>query len=193
VNRNLWITAAGMGTACILGWAFVPRWSYDREAQPLQFNHVVHTGTAGQSCEDCHRFDNDGRFVGVPSLETCVACHAEPLGSSPDERQLVQDYIRPGREIPWLVDARQPDLAFFPHATHVRLAKLPCERCHGSRGTSVALAAVERNRISGYSRAVLGRDGIALAAANGPPMRMSDCSDCHRKQHVVESCLDCHK
>ena len=33
-----------------------------------------------------------------------------------------------GREIPRRVYARQPDLAWFPHAQHVKLAGLPCER-----------------------------------------------------------------
>ena len=193
MKRESRMFAAGMGAALAVGWLGLPRLLYQREAQPLQFSHVVHTETAGQSCTDCHRFDADGRFLGIPALETCAACHSEPLGDSADEQRLVQDFIRPGREIPWRVYARQPDLTWFPHAQHVRLAELACERCHGPQGRSDHLRAFERDRVSGYSRDVWGRNVAGFATAEWDGMKMGDCSSCHREHHVTESCLDCHK
>ena len=42
--------------------------------QPLQFSHVAHKGDdVGLKCEDCHVFDKDGRFFGIPSIEKCEA------------------------------------------------------------------------------------------------------------------------
>ncbi len=193
MRREGWIFGSGVAAALAFGWLGLPRLLYEREAQPLQFSHAVHTEGAGQACTDCHRFDDDGRFLGVPALATCAACHSEPLGESADERRLVEDYVRPGREIPWRVYAREPDLAWFPHAQHVKGAGLPCERCHGPHGQSAELRPFERNRLSGVSRDVWGRNIAGLALAEWDGMKMGDCARCHRQHEIEQSCLDCHK
>ncbi len=188
-------TAFGIGIAAALaaGWIAVPRALYTKVEQPIQFSHKTHTGEAvGMSCQDCHPLGNDGKFAGLPGIETCAPCHAEPMGDNPDEARLVRDYVTPNRQIPWLVYARQPENVHFAHAPHVRLAKLECQACHGAHGTSARLRPLERNRISTYSREVEGRIAIrASLTTNG--MKMNDCSRCHRERGVEESCLTCHK
>jgi menaquinone reductase, multiheme cytochrome c subunit len=185
---------AGALVALGFGWLALPRLLYQRIEQPLQFSHALHTGEAvGQSCEDCHAFDTDGRFAGIPSIESCAACHSETLGDSENERRLVEDYVKKGREIPWLVYSRQPDTAFFPHTRHLRVAELPCARCHGPHGGTTTLRAYERNRLTGYSRDVWGRRLSGVATADWDGMKMGDCSRCHRQRDVAESCLDCHR
>jgi hypothetical protein len=184
----------GLAAALLVGWLGLPAALYQRVDQPLEFSHRLHTGDdVGLSCEDCHGFDDEGRFGGIPTIENCAECHEEPLGESESERRLVEEYITPGREIPWLVYSRQPDNAHFPHATHVTLAELPCERCHGPHGETDHLRPLERNRISGYSRDVWGPSISGLGNEPWEGMKMSDCTKCHKQRNVVDSCLDCHK
>ena len=100
------------------------------------------------------RSAEDGRFAGIPRIDNCAACHTEPQGETTDEKRLVEEYVTPAREIPWLVYSRQPENVRFPHAIHVKRAKIACERCHGAHAESDALPLHETNRITGYSRDV---------------------------------------
>jgi hypothetical protein len=186
--------ALGFAAALAAGWVVYPAVVYEKTPQPLQFSHARHTGEAvGMACADCHPFEAGGRFAGIPPVESCAGCHAAAIGTTEDEKRLVADYVEPGREIPWLVYARQPDLAYFDHARHVQLAELPCERCHGPHGQSEGLRPFERERLSGYSKDIWGSRITGVARAEWDGMKMGDCSDCHRERGVVESCLDCHK
>jgi hypothetical protein len=63
----------------------------------------------------------------------------------------------------------------------VKTGKLKCEQCHGGQGSSDKLPALQRDRISGYSREVW------------ESMKMDDCIDCHSSRGLAHSCLDCHK
>jgi len=45
----------------------------------------------------------------------------------------------------------------------------------------------EVNRISGYSRDVMGRPGKSTG------MRMDNCIGCHEQHGLHQTCLDCHK
>jgi len=177
-----------------VGWFLFPALLYTHEDQPLQFSHKVHTGDAvGLPCQDCHRLSDDGRFAGIPKSAKCAECHAEAIGSTPDERRLVDEYVRKGREIPWLVYAREPQNAYFPHAAHMQRAGLPCERCHGTHGSDETLPPFERNRMSGESRAIWGRSIFGIKTAEWDGMKMDDCADCHRERGVTNTCLKCHK
>lgn len=185
---------AGLGAALVGGWVGLPLFLYQSVEQPLQFSHETHTGEAvGMACSDCHGFLPDGRFAGVPGTELCTNCHQEPVGESPEERRLVEEYVLPNREIPWLVRSRQPDHVHFSHAEHVTLARLRCEMCHGPHGQSSESRALEVNRLSGYSRDIWGRSITRLRRDSWEGKKMSDCSACHEAMGVRESCLDCHK
>jgi menaquinone reductase, multiheme cytochrome c subunit len=185
---------AGLLLSLAAGWIGFPRVLYERIPQPLQFSHKVHTGDkGGMKCEDCHSFAADGRFSGVPALEKCSGCHAQPMGDTAAEKQLVTDYVTPQREVPWKIYARQPENAYFSHAAHVTLGKIACERCHGEHGRTDTLRPLERNRISGYSRDVMGLPASRIAFRTTRGMRMEDCVACHRERGLEHSCLDCHK
>ncbi len=188
----LWFFA---GLCCMLfvGWVVFPYVLYETKEQPLQFSHKVHAETAGMTCENCHFFNEDGRFSGIPVLAKCTECHSEVLGASPHEKILVDEYVKKNREIPWLVYAKQPQNAYFSHASHVKLAHFACSECHGPHGTTDSLRAYQRNRISGYSRDIWGSSISGLKTASWDGMKMSDCADCHTKHNVPNTCLKCHK
>ena len=187
--------AMGLVIALAGGWIVFPRAIYERVEQPIQFSHKVHTGEqVGMTCEECHALDESGRFSGVPVLETCSPCHGEPQGKSAAEKRFVDEYVTKSREVEWVVYSRQPENAWFPHAPHIRLAKIACERCHGPHGTSDALRVVERNRLSTYPRDVEGYSLVRLKTEEWQRgMKMDDCSRCHHQRGVQESCLTCHK
>jgi len=194
-RRALLAFATGLVAAAALGWAALPTLLYARAEQPLRFSHRTHTSDkVGSKCEDCHGFEKDGRFAGVPRLETCAACHSAAQGTSAEEKRLVEDYVKPGREIPWRVYARQPEHVFFPHAVHAKRAGLACERCHGSHGQTDALRPYESNRVTGESGDVWGPSSSRLRNPPGRGMKMSDCEGCHAAHgRAHTACLACHK
>jgi hypothetical protein len=179
-RRALLFFSVGLALVLALGWLGFPRLLYARAEQPLGFSHEIHASDkTGLGCADCHPTGEDGRFAGIPRIDNCAGCHAEAQGETAEEKRLVEEYVVPGREIPWLVYARQPENVRFPHAIHVKRGGFACERCHGAHGTSAALPPHETNRITGYSRDV---------------RKMSDCESCHADNHRERtSCLACHK
>ena len=186
----------GFATALVAGWAGFPRLLYVRLHQPLQFSHAAHSPErAGLTCEDCHSVTEAGYFTGVPTLEKCAGCHAEPLTEKAEERRLIQEYVKPEREIPWLVYSRQPQNVRFSHAIHIRRAELTCETCHGEHGKTETLRPYEENRISGYSRDIWGASisRIGYKSPQQPTMKMDDCTHCHGTKGVVTGCRACHK
>jgi hypothetical protein len=179
-RRSLAAFAIGLAAALAAGWLAFPRWLYVSADQPLSFNHRLHTSDAtGFACADCHAVRADGEFAGIPPVESCAACHAEPVGATAAEKRLVEEFVKPGREIPWRVYARQPDNVRFPHAPHVRRAKLSCESCHGAHGTSETLVAFQADRVSGYARGLI---------------TMDRCESCHRETgRGPLACIGCHR
>jgi hypothetical protein len=171
---------AGFAGMLAAGWLGMPRVIYRSEKQPLDFNHRIHKDKASQKCADCHAISADGTFAGTPMLANCTGCHVEPLGTTPNEKALVVSYVKPGREIAWRSYARQPMNVRFPHAVHVNLGKIACEKCHGAHGNTASIGPYEEDRISTYSRGAV-------------RMSMSACEDCHREKKVEAGCLACHK
>jgi hypothetical protein len=126
-------------------------------------------------------------------MEKCAGCHSERIGTSHAEATLVDTYIKPGNETPWLVYAQQPANVWFSHAIHVKRAGLTCAECHSTYGESDQVKLYEVNRISGYSRDIWGHSISRLRRAPHDGMKMSDCEDCHRRHHVEVGCLGCHE
>jgi len=169
---------AGVLLALGAGWAGFPRAIYQTRPQPVDFSHRVHADKAGTKCDDCHALREDGTFAGLPALEKCAGCHAAPMGSTPAEKAFIDQYAAPNREPQWATYGRQPANVYFPHAVHVRKDKVKCEECHGDVGKSDKLPAARLDRVSGYT---------------SETMRMQTCIDCHTKNHITDSCLECHK
>lgn len=193
-HQGIMMFAGGLVIALCAGWLAFPALLYQKIDQPLQFSHKIHAGEkVGLACEECHSFRSDGSFTGIPSLEKCSTCHAAQIGETPEEKILVEQYVTKGVPIPWKVYARQPQNTFFSHVQHVKFGAVPCERCHGPHAGTESLPPFERNRISGYSRAIWGPNISGLKSHEWEGMKMDDCSHCHAERGVQESCLACHK
>jgi hypothetical protein len=106
---------------------------------------------------------------------------------------MVEKYVKPEKEVPWLVYARQPANVRFSHAIHTKRAGLKCERCHGEDGKSDAMRVYEENRISGYSRDIWGKSISRLRKASNEGMKMDDCESCHAQRGFKTGCLGCHR
>jgi menaquinone reductase, multiheme cytochrome c subunit len=193
--RGSMAVLTGMATALFAGWYVFPQLLYSSRTQPVAFSHKAHIDKAGVKCEDCHSLGADGAFSGIPRLEKCAGCHASPMTQSAEEKLLIDRYITPNREIPWLAYARQPDNAYFSHAVHLKAAGLACERCHGRHGSTGSLRPYQENRITGYSRDIWGHSisRISFRPQERPAMKMDDCVTCHRERNVETSCIACHR
>lgn len=191
----------GLVASLIVGWVIFPKLLYSQKHQPFDFNHKLHNELVADGCESCHFFREDGSYAGVPKLAQCVECHESVQGETEDEATFVNDYVTPGREVPWLVYSRQPDCVFFSHAAHVKSAGMDCRTCHGDIGTSTSLKVYEENRITGYSRDIWGKNIAGFKKNTWDRMKMDDCSECHVKlgvqqnsvQTEKEACFVCHK
>jgi hypothetical protein len=193
-RRNSLIFTFGLVTALFVGWMVFPRVLYSQRHQPLDFLHKMHAEKSGLAdCAECHSIREDGSFTALPVTEKCAGCHSERVGESKAEAILVDQYIKPGQETPWLVYSRQPSNVWFSHAIHVKRASLACAECHARYGESDSVRVFEVNRISGYSRDIWGHSMSRLRRSPGDGMKMSDCQDCHRKHNMEVGCLGCHQ
>jgi len=137
--------------------------------QPVAFSHAAHVGERSIACADCHRGVTSGEAAGVPGIAVCKDCHEEAVGSSAEEKKVVEA-IKAGRELPWQRLYRVPLHVRYPHARHVVAGRIECEKCHGP-----------------------------VAAAAAPPPRpftaltMDFCLDCHEKSGATTDCIACHR
>ena len=190
----------GLVASLVLGWVIFPQLLYSKKKQPVDFNHALHNELVEESCESCHFFREDGTYSGVPKLAQCIDCHEEVNGEDPEEEKFVTQYVAKGREVPWLVYARQPDCVFFSHIAHVKMGQMDCVTCHGHIGESESLKVYEANRITGYSRDIWGKNIAGIKWNSWDRMKMDDCSECHQRDNVNQGsvqtakggCFVCH-
>ncbi|MFZ7126038.1 MAG: menaquinone reductase multiheme cytochrome c subunit QrcA [Desulfobacterales bacterium] len=191
----------GLAASLIVGWVIFPKLLYSQKPQPIDFNHKVHLELVDNGCDSCHFFREDGSFSGAPKLAQCVGCHEDVNSDSEDEIRFVEDYVQKGREVPWLVYAKQPPCVYFSHIAHVKMGSMACATCHGDIGESESLPVYEQNRISLYSRNIWGRNIAGFKKNTWDRMKMDDCSECHVREGVQQAsvqtgkggCFVCHK
>jgi len=186
--------AIGFMAHLIPGWVVFPQLLYGEKQQPIDFSHKIHQEAVDEGCESCHFFREDGSFSGIPKLENCVQCHEEPQGEHLEEAKLVKEYVEPGKEIPWLVYARQPQCVFFSHAAHVKMGEMECATCHGPVGESDHVRPYQYNRLTKYSRDIWGWNIAGYKKHTWDRMKMDDCAECHEeKKGHKDACFVCHK
>ncbi len=191
----------GFVASLVVGWVIFPKLLYSQKLQPVEFNHALHNELVDEGCESCHFFRDDGTYSGVPKLAQCIDCHEEVQGDSEAEEYFVAEYVQKGREVPWLIYARQPPCVFFSHVAHVKKGGMDCVTCHGHIGESESLRPYEQNRISLYSRDIWGHRISGLKKNPWDRMKMNDCSECHVRLNVNQGsvqterggCFVCHR
>ena len=195
----------GLVAALLVGWVLFPMALYSKDEQPVKFSHAIHTNpdvvdgkTEMDRCAYCHSFRDDGTFTGIPGIEKCMECHsdpASPLGKHQEEKAFLEKYVTDQKEIPWKSYYQQPDNVYFSHIAHVKNGKLDCQACHGDHGKTEILPVYEKNRISGYSRNIWGRNISGYEKNTWDRMKMDNCAECHTKKGHEENneCFVCHK
>lgn len=157
----------------LLGLAMFDRSHYIRRInvareQPVPFTHQLHSGVLGMDCLYCHTSAERSAFAGMPSVDSCLACHNEIQTS------LYLEWLADSREnnepLQWIRVTDLPDFVYFNHSMHVRGRGIDCETCHG---------AVETMPLTYKSETLY----------------MGFCLDCHRtwKIEQITNCSVCHR
>lgn len=198
----------GLIAALLVGWVLFPMALYSRNHQPVDFSHAIHTDpdiidgiegdTEAERCSYCHTFRDDGSFTGIPNLSKCMECHDDPespLGETAEERDFLEEYVANLKEVPWYRYYEQPDCVYFSHIPHVKNGEIDCSACHGGHGSTDSLPVYEKNRISGYSINIWGKNISGRKTNTWDRMKMDDCAGCHTINSHEENngCFVCHK
>lgn len=98
--------------------------------QPIKFSHKLHAGYYEIDCKYCHTSVEKSKSASIPSANICMNCHNAIKTTSP-EIQKIYAAIENDEPIQWVRIHNLPDLAYFNHAQHVKVAGLECQTCHG--------------------------------------------------------------
>lgn len=139
----------------------------DEPVQPIEFPHNIHI-EKGLKCTDfCHATVTKGPRAGLPSVKTCMMCHAALATDKPRIKVLAAAAAK-GEDMAW-----QRVFGFVPqahvryqHAPHIRKG-IECATCHGDIASQTV---AERN--VNHS--------------------MGFCVTCHRANNAPDDCLTCH-
>jgi hypothetical protein len=106
-------------------------WVKSSPRQPLEFPHNIHIEKGIACTESCHEAVTNGPRAGLPSVNTCMGCHAAIATDKPRIQQItaLQDK---GLDLEWQRVYGYPQTAHvrFNHAPHIR-ANVECTTCHG--------------------------------------------------------------
>ena len=135
--------------------------------QPFEFPHDVHAAQ-GVTCTDyCHESATKGPVAGLPSIKTCMICHAAIATERPRIQQLAALEAK-GQDLAWqrVYGYTREAHVRFDHAPHLR-AKVDCSTCHGA----------------------IAQQTVALRNVD---LTMGFCVNCHTERRASNDCLTCH-
>ncbi len=178
-----WVGLIGLAIAALLTWGFW--WGEPAVKQPIEYPHKTHVEKLKLPCTSCHQRAEKDAVAGRPPTALCLACHSGGETES-EEVKKIRAFGEKGQEIPWKRVWRLPRHVFFPHRTHVVVAKVKCQTCHGpmetlDRPPARALKTLTMNDCIGcheqWEVPTEKGTGVAKVAAR----RVStDCNACHR-------------
>jgi mono/diheme cytochrome c family protein len=127
-------------------WTWVTLWNTNvhqgyQPVQPIKFPHDLHAGVMKIQCQYCHSGAYKSKNASIPSLNFCMNCHKTVKTESPEVQKIyaalgydpkTQKYdSTKSRPIQWVRVHNLPDLVYFNHSQHVKVAGIRCQTCHG--------------------------------------------------------------
>jgi hypothetical protein len=142
-------------------------WVKPKPVQPIEFPHNIHIEKGLTCLEYCHESVTKGPRAGLPSVNTCLICHAAIATDKPRIQQITAMSDK-GIDLAWqrVYGYPEPSHVKFNHAPHIR-ANVECATCHGD----IAHQTVAQRNVT---------------------LGMGDCVSCHRQKHAPNDCLTCH-
>jgi hypothetical protein len=133
MNRSVLVVGALAVVVVALGGWWV--WGEPAVRQPIEFPHRVHLelDDSRLECKSCHEGVETRLAAGVPATSQCLSCHSGETESA--ELRKLQAYGDDDREVPWRRVWRLSSDVFFSHRTHVAMAAIECQTCHGPMET----------------------------------------------------------
>ncbi|HTD98671.1 MAG TPA: cytochrome c3 family protein [Mucilaginibacter sp.] len=134
------------GTLASVSWTWQTLWNTNvhqgyQPVQPIKFPHDLHAGAMKIDCQYCHSGAYKSKNASIPSLNVCMNCHKvvktesaeihkiyDALGYDPKTQKYDSTKTRP---MQWIRVHNLPDLAYFNHSQHVKVAGIKCQTCHG--------------------------------------------------------------
>jgi cytochrome c551/c552 len=115
--------------------------------QPIKFSHQLHVGQNKIDCRYCHSGAEKSKNAGIPSPNLCMNCHKYvkkgPKYGTEEIAKIydaigwdvnTQQYTGKTKPIEWVRIHNLPELAYFNHSQHTKVAGVECETCHGPVG-----------------------------------------------------------
>ncbi|HEY4322991.1 MAG TPA: cytochrome c3 family protein [Mucilaginibacter sp.] len=173
-NKKLVFFVLLCGTLALGSWTWVTMWNTNvhtgyQPVQPIKFPHDLHAGAMKIDCQYCHTGAYRSKNASIPSLNVCMNCHKVVKTESPEIHKIydalgydpaTQKYdSTKSRPIQWVRIHNLPDLVYFNHSQHVKVAGLKCQTCHGPVQTM--------KEVYQYS-----------------PLTMKWCVQCHKRTNV---------
>jgi hypothetical protein len=148
-------------------------------AKAIPFEHKTHIQKYDiKDCSTCHKYDENGRFLGIPTIGECTACHDRDAsltandGLTPRKKSMFDSYKDTDK--PWTSWAKQPDLVYFSHKVVMTAKfedgrlKAQCVQCHGDKAKSTDTSMMKGK------------------------MLMGECERCHDALNISNKCAVCH-
>lgn len=140
--------------------------------QPILFRHDVHSGQLKMQCQYCHYSVHVSSEPGIPSMQTCMGCHAAIGGKTPANKaeiQKLRDAWNKKEPIEWVRIHSLARHVHFPHQRHIKaLGANACATCHGNVARMPQV--FQANNVN----------------------NMGWCINCHIERNVSRDCTVCH-
>lgn len=159
--------------------------------QPIPYSHKLHAGELNIDCQYCHSGVTFSKKAGIPSISTCMNCHAS-IGYGNKQVEKLQKMWSEQQSPEWVRVHNMPDHVRFSHAPHIKLllkegepTKTACIQCHGDLSKMEVVEQVESlnmgfcvqchrdNQVKPDTRASASRKQVTWGGAK------TDCTTCH--------------